>query len=55
MLMDWDTTHRKFPWSLIFLIGGGFALAAGSTVKYTMMFPHCVWMLVHCGRLSSHN
>ncbi|KAK2140084.1 hypothetical protein LSH36_1489g00049 [Paralvinella palmiformis] len=26
-LLDWKIIHERFPWSIIFLIGGGFALA----------------------------
>ena len=37
MLLDWETVQHKFPWTLIFLVGGGFALAEGSEVRYFKM------------------
>uniref|UniRef100_H2Z9I4 Citrate transporter-like domain-containing protein n=1 Tax=Ciona savignyi TaxID=51511 RepID=H2Z9I4_CIOSA len=30
-ILDWPTVHRMFPWSVMFLITGGFALAEGAT------------------------
>ncbi|XP_051933736.1 solute carrier family 13 member 2-like [Hippocampus zosterae] len=32
-LLTWDTVHEKMPWSIILLLGGGFALAHGSEVS----------------------
>ncbi|NXK36985.1 S13A2 protein, partial [Piprites chloris] len=29
-LLDWKVVHHKMPWSIVFLLGGGFALAKGS-------------------------
>uniref|UniRef100_A0A8B9PDG7 Solute carrier family 13 member 2 n=1 Tax=Apteryx owenii TaxID=8824 RepID=A0A8B9PDG7_APTOW len=29
-LLDWKTVHQKMPWNIVFLLGGGFALAKGS-------------------------
>ena len=34
-LLDWPIVHKKYPWSIIFLMGGGFALAEACEV--TMM------------------
>ncbi|XP_072043860.1 Na(+)/citrate cotransporter-like isoform X2 [Amphiura filiformis] len=32
-LLDWKTAQRKLPWSVILLLGGGFALADGCQVS----------------------
>ncbi|NXJ44255.1 S13A2 protein, partial [Ciconia maguari] len=29
-LLDWNIVHQKMPWNIVFLLGGGFALAKGS-------------------------
>ncbi|NWV13945.1 S13A2 protein, partial [Ptilonorhynchus violaceus] len=29
-LLDWKAVHSKMPWNIVFLLGGGFALAKGS-------------------------
>ncbi|XP_057228027.1 solute carrier family 13 member 2 [Malurus melanocephalus] len=29
-LLDWKIVHQKMPWNIVFLLGGGFALAKGS-------------------------
>lgn len=32
-LMNWKTIHEKMHWSLILVLGGGFAIAEGSTAS----------------------
>ena len=29
-LLEWESVQRKFPWGIILLMGGGFALAKGA-------------------------
>nr|XP_018667381.1 solute carrier family 13 member 2-like [Ciona intestinalis] len=30
-ILDWKTVHHKFPWAVMLLITGGFAMAKGAT------------------------
>ena len=32
-LLNWQVIHRKMPWSLVLLLGGGFAIAKACTVS----------------------
>ncbi|XP_027718035.1 solute carrier family 13 member 2 isoform X2 [Vombatus ursinus] len=32
-LLNWNTVNKKMPWNIVFLLGGGFALARGSEVS----------------------
>jgi len=34
-LLDWSTLQRMFPWNVVFLVAGGFALANGAVVSTT--------------------
>ena len=33
VLLEWPSVHSKFPWGIIFLMGGGYALADASEVS----------------------
>ena len=33
VLLEWPAVHSKFPWSIMFLMGGGYALANASKVS----------------------
>jgi sodium-dependent dicarboxylate transporter 2/3/5 len=37
-LLNWQTIHSKMPWSLVLLLGGGFALAKATKVSGLSMW-----------------
>lgn len=37
-LLDWNVVQRKMPWSIVLLLGGGFALADASAVCSDICF-----------------
>ncbi|KAM4701576.1 solute carrier family 13 member 2-like [Discoglossus pictus] len=37
-LLDWKTVNQRMPWSIVILLGGGFALARGSEVSGLSMW-----------------
>jgi len=37
-LLDWNVVQRKMPWSIVLLLGGGFALADASAVCSDLYF-----------------
>lgn len=38
-LLNWKTVNEKMPWNIVFLMGGGFALAKGCEVREPCPFP----------------
>lgn len=36
-LLTWKVAHKKMPWNIVLLLGGGFALAKGSEVYNTRL------------------
>ena len=32
-ILTWQLVHEKMAWNVLFLLGGGFAMAAGATVS----------------------
>ena len=46
--MDWETVKTKFPWQLIFLYGGGYAMADACEVGLDQL------CLVQKNRNSNH-
>lgn len=39
-LLNWKTVNEKMPWNIVFLLGGGFALARGSEVSKPCPLPN---------------
>ena len=46
-LLEWESVQRRFPWGIILLMGGGFALAQGA---HTSCLSHLLGNL-HCTAL----
>lgn len=43
-LLDWKIVHQKMPWNIVFLLGGGFALAKGSEVTFLCLPGICLFL-----------
>lgn len=41
-LLNWAVVHQRMPWHIILLLGGGYALAAGSEVISWPILYTCV-------------
>ena len=47
-LLNWQVIHRKMPWSLVLLLGGGFAIAKACTVSgLSALIGHQLEVLGH--------
>ena len=46
-LLDWETVHKKLPWNVIIVLGGGFALADACKVS--------LWGHLRVKKINSYN
>ena len=55
-LLEWESVQRRFPWGIILLMGGGFALAQGahtSCLSHILGNLHCT--VLYCSVLYTHS
>lgn len=46
-LLEWKVVHKRMPWNIILLLGGGYALASGSEVKKQKQKRTCENSKIH--------
>lgn len=42
-ILSWKTVNAKMPWSILFLLGGGYSLAEASKVGLFIIHPSSYW------------
>lgn len=54
-LLTWNVVHERMPWNIVLLLGGGFALAAGSEVNTLGLHVFTFYYVILPYRISKKN